>query len=407
MITIKSKPVLMGIVSLVLLGAGIGGMQLLAGMKTPPKEQASEEQSIPVEVIVAQPENITTIISGFGEVQAIRTVPISPEISGKVVELHPELEVGARIQQHQMLLRIDTREHNLTLDTTRERLRVLKRNRDLARQDFLRIQQLYQVHHSATLVEMENAEQAFNVMNDQVQQLEYALASSLLTIEKSTISAPFTGRVKQVAVEKGQYVIAGNPVVTLVDDSQLEIHVAVDSEQAKKLLRFEKTNLKGSDNWFSQVVRVPSQITWSQGETAVSASGYLHRIVDFNSKTRTIKLAVRLDDSQKPEQNQAPFPIVAGMFCRVSIQGETLERVFRLPRQAVSFDNTVHLVVDGRLKTIGVSLANADDRFVLVNGGLNPQDQVVVSPLADPLENSLVRSSETTLLALQTGGEQR
>jgi RND family efflux transporter MFP subunit len=401
------KSVLIGIVSLLILGSGIIGMQLLAGMKTPPREQAIEEQSIPVEVIVAQPENITTTISGFGEVQAIRTVPISPEISGKVVELHSELEVGARIQQHQMLLRIDTREHSLTLNTTRERLRVLKRNRDLAQQDFLRIQQLYQVHHSATLVEMENAEQAYNAMDDQVQQLEYALASSLLTIEKSTLLAPFSGRVKQVAVENDQYVLAGNPVVTLVDDSQLEIHVAVDSEQAKKLLRFEKTDAEGGANWFSQVVRVPSRITWSQGETAVSASGYLHRIVDFNPKTRTIKLAVRLDAGQKTEQSQTSFPIVAGMFCRVSIPGETLERVFRLPRQAVSFDNTVHLVVDGRLKSVTVSLASADDRFALVSGGLNPRDHVIVSPLADPLENSLVRSSETTLLALQTGGEQR
>ncbi len=84
------------------------------------------------------------------------------------------------------------------------------------------------------------------------------------------------------------------------------------------------------------------------------------------------------------------MPLVEGMFCSVKIPGRTLNNVFRLPRQAVSFENTVHLAIDNRLKTVPVKVARMEGENVYVYGGLNADDMVVTTRLIDPLENVLL-----------------
>ena len=116
-------------------------------------------------------------------------------------------------------------------------------------------------------------------------------------------------------------------------------------------------------------------------------------------------MAIRL----QPEKG-APFPLVQGMFCRVDIEGRSLERAFALPRAAVSFEQTVYLVEDGRLHTRKVEVARTEQGTTYVTDGLEEGEQVIVTRLENPLENSLVNILESTQPVLQpvqeeAGGE--
>ena len=71
--------------------------------------------------------------------------------------------------------------------------------------------------------------------------------------------------------------------------------------------------------------------------------------------------------------------------------------VYRLPRQAVSFENKAYLVdADSRLKTIDVTVARIEGEHVYVDQGLNPGDEVILTRLIDPLEKALLEVAETT-----------
>jgi multidrug efflux system membrane fusion protein len=106
---------------------------------------------------------------------------------------------------------------------------------------------------------MEKAEQAFNATTDQVDQLNKALAlypiqikealSSLasararlsvavVNLDRCTVAVDFDARVKSVSIEQGQYVAPGQQVLALADDSTLEIHVPLDSRDARQWLQF-------------------------------------------------------------------------------------------------------------------------------------------------------------------------
>ena len=187
----------------------------------------------------------------------------------------------------------------------------------------------------------------------------------------------------------------GQHVLTLVDDSILEIRVPVDSRFASKWLKFEENRPEENRTYFSNLVKVPCIISWTEGEKGHSWTGLLHRVVKFDKKTRTLTVAVRVDAEHATKDNKIGFPLVEGMFCSVRIPGKILEDVIRLPRPAVSYTNTVFTAVDNRLKTVPVTVEYIEGGYAYISDGLNHGDLVVTTRLIDPLENALLNIVET------------
>ena len=121
----------------------------------------------------------------------------------------------------------------------------------------------------------------------------------------------------------------------------------------------------------------------------MQGKGRLDRVVRFDPATRTLVVAVRLKSG-----NTLSFPLVQGMFCRVDIVGRPLDKVFVLPRQAVTYEGNVHVVISSRLHTRKVEVARVQDNKALITGGLQEGETVIITRLENPLENALVRIKE-------------
>jgi hypothetical protein len=88
------------------------------------------------------------------------------------------------------------------------------------------------------------------------------------------------------------------------------------------------------------------------------------------------------------------------MFCSVAIPGKILHNVFVIPRWAISFEKTLYVSVDNRLKTIPVEVARVQGETALVTSGIKPGDIVITTRLVNPLENSLLNITQ-----LKTAGD--
>ncbi len=150
--------------------------------------------------------------------------------------------------------------------------------------------------------------------------------------------------------------------------------------------------------WFATLKPVECAIRWTEDKTGSPWIGILNRVVKFDQQTRTLTVAIRVTaDSAKGKGNRV-LPLVEGMFCTVDIPGRTMRDVYRLPRQAVSFENRIYLAsAEGRLKTVDVTVARIEGEFVFVDQGLNPGDTVILTRLIDPLENALLDIVGTTV----------
>ena len=436
------------IVAVLLLG--IGMMLKLGSMKEPPRQAEANEPKIQVEVLEVSPEDVPVVITGYGEARSLNVVAITPEVMGKVVAIHPRLEEGELIPKGELLFRIDPRDYEAAKDQAQaqvdqarnmverltkqfridiERLETLRRSRELAEMEYRRVKELLEKDDVGTQSGVDRAEMAFNQANDafdlldqaielypiRIREAESGLAAAkaalqraATSLERTELRVDFNARVRQVQLEVGQYVAPGAAVLTLADDSVLEISVPLDSRDARRWLRFAanhpptgKTGTDPSERvperdgsvpvlaWFPPLEPAPCRICWTEDPNAYAWQGTLNRVERFDKTTRTVTVAVRVA-SADALSSEAGLPLVDGMFCSIEIPGSSMEQVYRLPRWAVSFEGQVYLSVDHRLKKREVQVVRNQGEETFVSQGLAPGDLVVVTRLVNPLPNSLL-----------------
>ena len=370
-----------------ILGAGVGGFVVLKKLKQPPQLKPVKERALAVEVITAQPTDSRVLLGGFGEITATTTVVLSSEVAGRVVSTYDKLEAGRTIVKGTVLINLDQQDFQLDYETALSRLQILKGDLALAESELKRLTQLYRKNKVGTLPSLEKAEAAVNSITNQIRQVEKERDLAKLRRKRCVIRAPFDCRIMDVSVEKDEYVTAGKQLVTVVDDSALEVLVALDSREAASWLELQAKTSDGPVNWFGQPDSVPCRITWTENE-ALTGKGWLDRIVRFDKQTRTLVVAVRL----QPD-NSTSFPLTEGMFCKVEVPGKTLKGIYIVPRQAVTHEHIVYTVVEDRLHTSPVTVVRMEGHNAYISDGLNQGDTVIVTRLEDPLEHSLVKIS--------------
>ena len=410
--------------------AGIFFAGVFMSLRKPPPQMPIAEPTLQVEVLDAKPENVPVVITGYGEVKALNVVSIAPEVSGRIVRIHPRLEPGEVIKKGEIIFRIDPRDYEAAhiearatviqmesslermkrqYEIDRERLKTIQRTRELSKQQYERVKKLFEEDKVGTQSGVDQAEQTFNNATDQQEQMAKAVElyplqiketeSNLLSaksrmetakvrLERCTVKASFDARIKSVSLEKEQYVSPGMSVITLADDSVLEIQVPLDSRDASKWLPFSENYNNASNAWVRELKKVICKVHWTESKSADYWEGTLDRVVKFDEQTRTVTVAIRIEGAEALSINHGSLPLIEGMFCSVEIPGKILEDVYRVPRWAVSFENTVYVAIDSKLKTVPVEIARSQGEEAFISEGLEPGDRVIITRLIDPMENT-------------------
>lgn len=422
----------------VMLGGLMIGLSLFATMtliklNKPPAEASTppDVRSLTVRAIEVMPEDVTVHLKGFGEARTKHTVTLSTEIPGRVVYVHPELDMGNVIDEGELLFSIDAsmyvmareeivaqleglkttiRKHQMEEKHAQARYETLKRTHELSKLQLERSMRLLK-NAIGNQTAVEESEEKVNIALNALKAVERELAvypirieeveqsiladearlkRSELNIARAKVSAPFHGRVKMTDVEEGQYLNEFFDAVTLANDSILEIPIKLDARNAQQWIQFEEGATGSNLSWFDSVGQVPCEIRWTENDTSATWKGVLDRVEEFDPQSRTLTVVVQYRLEDGVSQDDDAFPLVAGMFCEVSIPGRKMEGVFALPHGAVGLDEEVYLSRDDRLRAVPVTVARVEGDTAYISEGLSSGDIVVVTRLVNPLNNSLL-----------------
>lgn len=196
-----------------------------------------------------------------------------------------------------------------------------------------------------------------------------------LNVRRTSISAPFNGRISEKFVDLGQYIAPGTPVAKVYDTDVVEVRLPLTDRQVALLelpLNFQdhaaqsagavailRARFGGSEwQWTGRVVRTDASI-------------------DVDS--RVVYAVVEVEKPFVHDPDNARPPLGIGLFVDAEIEGRQLEKVTTLPRNALLNDGTVLLVDDeDRLQPQSVLVLKSNARQVWVQG-LAHDARVVVS----------------------------
>lgn len=200
------------------------GSQALANRvaETPTPDPASV---LPVSVLpITFESEYTTQRRFLGQIEPATQAHLSFELNGKLAELL--LGEGDTVSQGDVMARLDTS----LLDAERQRL--------LASQNATRAQLTFAESRLARAVELQadgftsqetldQTRATFDELISRISEIDAALLTLQINIEKSVLRAPFAGRVGAQDVEEMETLTAGQSVLSLIETSTPQVRVGL------------------------------------------------------------------------------------------------------------------------------------------------------------------------------------
>ena len=313
-------------------GKGKGGPQGAGG--GPP--------GFPVEVAVAKTDTVRDEIAATGQIEALQSIVLQPEVEGRIVAIL--FREGQGVAAGTPLFQIDSTELSAQVAQ-------LAAQRDLAQQDLARTKDLV-AQNAASTSDLEHAEAAARGADAQ-----YRLQSTRLA--RTTVRAPFGGVVGQRFVSQGDYVTSSTRLVTLQTSNPMRASFQVPERFARSLKQGQEVSFR---------------VAAIAGRDFVGEVDFVDPVVQLPG--RTILVKARVPNPQHLLQ--------AGMFLEAHLVTAMRPKAVVVPEDAVvpvQGANFVWVVVEGKATQRRVGLGVRTPGFVEIASGVDAGEQVVVGGL--------------------------
>ena len=363
--------------------------------------------------------DLEAIVTASGNIRARRTVDISSDVSGRIVELN--VDEGDDVEERQILLRIDQTQFQAAAAQTRailsqRRAQAAQQNASLmqATREYDRMQGLWtrdstlvsrqQVDDAATQAEI--AEALFTAAEHGVDQARATLDEAEDRLAKTTIRAPISGRVTRLNIELGETAIVGtmnNPgslLLTVSDLSVIEAVMQVDETDVPEISIGDSASLELDAFPETEFVGTVTEIGNSAIRPPSSTAG--------TGQTPTIDFEVVITLQEPPVELRPDLSVTADIITEVRSQALTIPIIALTVRDRSNTDESdesdsdgadgdgseepgdaseegeeqegVFIVREGEAHFVPVTVGIAGQEFFEVLSGLSEGDTVVSGP---------------------------
>ena len=311
-----------------------------------------------------------------GRLEAPERVELRPRVSGYIDSV--KFTEGALVEKGTVLFEIDPRPLQAEVNRLKADLESAQAREKLARNDLKRAQSLRK-QRAIAVEQLESRSADLEQAQANVASIRAALASARLNLSFTKVSAPITGRVSNAQVTAGNYVNAGQTVLTSLV-SKDKIHAFFDADE-QTFLRY-KPLINSSEDYSK--IRVLMQLA---NEEKYIHQGQINFIDNqVNPQTGTIRIRAVFDNTK----NQ----FTPGLFARLKVGGSLRYQAILIDDRAVATDlsNKFVLVVnqDNVLEYRAVILGPKYGGLRVVLEGLNPEDTIVTKGLQRAFPGSTV-----------------
>jgi membrane fusion protein (multidrug efflux system) len=316
------------------------GALILSSLCTKANSETKNNHTSKIMVAVTKvaEEKMPQTYSTFGTLSADKIVTISPTTDGRVTEVH--FKNGQLVSKGTPIIQMDDTDAKAVLATK-------KANLALAETTYQRHKQLFAYGGDTK----QNLDQlAAEVKNDNI-----AVTNSNILLENLTLKAPFDGQLGEFQVHAGDYVSAGDPLVTIVNKTPIKAAYSLPQSFITKLKMRQKVQITTES--------MPGKIF----DGSVS---FISPSVDPNTGTFSLEATL-------PNKQGALAP---GMFVQVLQTIGDTNKALVIPETALLSDiegNYVYRVVHDKAARTNVTIGTIQDGKIQIMTGLKVGEPII------------------------------
>lgn len=379
-----ARTVLRVLLPILVLGAGVGALRLLASMREPPGKREEIVIAEPVAVVQPSPLDGPVHVSALGTTTPAREVALQAEVTGRVTEIDARFVSGGVIAAGTTLVQLDNRDYWLQIKQAQAQVK--------------QAQVAVQQEESRKAV----AEKEWTLLGDksggasargralalrepqiegaqaQLTAARSALDQARLAYQRTEIAAPFNAIVRSESVEVGQIARPGALLGTLIGTDAWWVQVSIPAAELRWL------RIPGS----------PATVVQAVGGGVVRREGTVVRqLADVDPSGMMARVIVEVDDPLGLETDDDDR-LLLGATVTVELDGRTIDGALAVPRVAlreVGGGEAVWVAAaDDTLAVVPVQVVRRERDRVLVTG-LDPEMRVISSRIAAPVPGMRVR----------------
>jgi RND family efflux transporter MFP subunit len=363
------------------ISTAIAAVLYMLGQISPDAIQEKDPMDVNVQILT--PIDYQIKIKSTGTTTPITQTVLTSEVGGEVIYRSKKFSEGSSVISGEILAKIDDTDLQLQyknallqLASAEVQFAVQQAEAEIAQEAWDKVGEGIPQELTTKKPQLKQAKAALEVAKAQVQSAEKKL-------NKTEITAPYTGRIQNINIDLGSTIIPGQPVGSMYTSNEIEVTLSVKDSDLQFLdIPMDGRKLNPDQK---SIVIIKSLYKGEMQEWA----GNLERVDGvIDPMTRMIKLIANFKNNFI-EETKPILPI--GLFVEAEINGKQLEDIFMIPNSALTpNDELLFLNQDDALEIRKVSVLTKMKNHILVKEGMKAGERVVVSKLSIATNGMLV-----------------
>ncbi|MGB0459455.1 MAG: efflux RND transporter periplasmic adaptor subunit [Porticoccaceae bacterium] len=340
-------------------------------------ELESPNREVAVKTALIQKSQVQLKVKSQGTVQPLTRTTLVSEVSGIVMALAPQFEVGGTFAKGDVLIKLDPADYQVAKQRADAQLQSAKAQllseqarssqakkewemtgRPLSEAPVLALRTPFLAEAQSRLLQAQA----------EVKQAE-------LKLQRTVIRAPYTGMISATTVDVGQYVTIGTRLGETFAIDFAEIRLPMTDKDLSKL----GWNASSAEQSIFNKNKVQLKTTVN-GENVTWQAILVRSEGTVEQSSRVQYLVAQVADPYNIKGVADRPRLLIGSFVEAMVSGKMIDDVYTLPRHALRSNNRVATVdKDQRLKLLDVDYTYEDQANYYINTGLEGQVEVVTS----------------------------
>ena len=366
------------------IGIFVGGIMLIGLMGSMrPQIEPKEPEITPPTVFyeTAEARAVTLDVLAQGEVRPRTDISLTAQVSGRVIRTSDAFVNGGAFEEGDVLIKIEDAPYRAAAAAARARLAQEEAESALARRDYDELGR-----------DGDPTDLALRIPQLEQSRAEYRAAQ--LDLERTTIEAPFKGRVRERIAGVGQYVAPGAQLGRIFSTDVAEIRLPLTDNDLAKLglpIAFVETEDNHGPAVMLSAVIAGELHEWEARIARTDGA--------IDPATRQIS-AIAVVDDPYGEGSDNGTPLAMGLFVDAVIEGKPYDNAIVLPRSALYGRDVVYVInAEDTLEQRTVSVVSSERDTVTIVSGIESGERVATSPLRGAGDGDVVTPSDPSAVS--------